>query len=89
LLLNEISDAFSSLPDNRTPTQADWEKLSAKWRNQLDARIHYLERLRDSLTGCIGCGCLSMKTCPLYNDEDHLADKGTGAVILNKDGVPE
>lgn len=86
--LDEIRRAFADLPDARTPTQADWEKLSAHWRGRLDARIAYLERLRDSLTGCIGCGCLSMKNCPLYNAEDQLGQDGAGAVILNREGVP-
>ncbi len=87
--LDEIRRAFADLPDARTPTQADWEKLSAHWRGRLDARIAYLERLRDSLTGCIGCGCLSMKNCPLYNAEDQLGQDGAGAVILNREGVPD
>ena len=87
--LEEIRVAFSSLPDNRTPTQKDWEKLSKKWDQQLLQRINYLQRLRDSLTGCIGCGCLSMKNCPLYNEGDKLEQQGPGPVILNKNGVPE
>ena len=87
--LEEIRQAFADLPENRTPTQDDWESLSAHWRSQLDARIAYLERLRDYLTGCIGCGCLSMKKCPLYNDNDQLAAEGDGPVILNRNGVPD
>lgn len=87
--LKEIADAFKALPDERTPTQKDWAKLSAKWQNQLNARISYLQRLRDSLTGCIGCGCLSMQSCPLYNENDHLAERGSGPIILDKDGVPD
>ncbi len=86
--LDEIRGAFAELPEQRTPTQQDWERLSARWRGQLDARIAYLERLRDSLTGCIGCGCLSMKNCPLYNAEDQLGEQGCGPVILNREGVP-
>ena len=86
--LEEIRAAFADLPDNRTPTQEDWERLSAHWRSKLDARIAYLERLRDSLTGCIGCGCLSMKNCPLYNADDELASQGAGPVILDRNGVP-
>ncbi len=82
--LEEIREAFSSLPDNRTPTQHDWEQLSKQWNHQLQQRIHYLERLRDSLTGCIGCGCLSMKNCPLYNEDDQLAAEGSGPVLLNR-----
>ena len=80
--LEEIRAAFATLPDNRTPTARDWARLSRAWRDDLDARIAQLERLRDSLTGCIGCGCLSMANCPIYNEGDHLAERGTGAVIL-------
>ncbi len=63
--LEEIRRAFDALPDHRTPTARDWQKLSRTWRDDLDARIAQLERLRDSLTGCIGCGCLSMANCPI------------------------
>lgn len=87
--LEEIGQALASLPDARAPTQADWERLSARWRGQLDARIAYLTRLRDSLTGCIGCGCLSMKTCPLYNPDDVAGESGAGPVILDREGVPD
>lgn len=87
--LDEIHQAFASLPNNRTPTQADWETLSARWQGALDQRIAYLQRLRDSLTGCIGCGCLSMKNCPLYNADDQLAAEGAGPVILDRNGVPD
>ena len=82
LSLDEIRTALASLPDNRTPTRGDWERLSASWRPQLDARIAMLERLRDNLAGCIGCGCLSLSICPLYNPDDELAAKGPGAHIL-------
>jgi MerR family redox-sensitive transcriptional activator SoxR len=82
LSLDEIRAALASLPDNRTPTRADWERLSASWRPQLDARIALLERLRDDLSGCIGCGCLSLAVCPLYNPGDVLAEQGPGAHIL-------
>lgn len=87
--LKEITGAFQSLPDSRTPTQKDWERLSKRWQKQLDQRIDYLTRLRNSLTGCIGCGCLSMKNCPLYNQDDHLAEKGSGPIILDRDGIPD
>lgn len=80
--LASIKAAFANLPDQRTPTQKDWEKLSKSWRRELDERIAYLERLRDSLTGCIGCGCLSMKNCPLYNPDDKLGATASGPVIL-------
>lgn len=82
--LASIKQAFASLPDERTPTQKDWQKLSSKWRSELNARIAYLERLRDSLTGCIGCGCLSMKNCPIYNAGDKLAAEGDGPVLLER-----
>ena len=81
--LEEIKKTFESLPNARTPNVDDWEQLSRAWRDDLDARIAYLERLRDLLTGCIGCGCLSMKTCPLYNEEDKLAEAGDGPVLLD------
>jgi MerR family redox-sensitive transcriptional activator SoxR len=82
--LEEIKQAFETLPDNRTPTTSDWQTLSTWWRDDLDARIDYLQRLRDSLTGCIGCGCLSMKNCPIYNEDDKLASEGSGPVILDR-----
>ena len=83
--LAAIKDAFASLPDQRTPTKKDWEKLSVSWQAELNARIAYLERLRDSLTGCIGCGCLSMTNCPIYNADDKLGVDGTGPVILDRE----
>lgn len=82
--LESIKAALATLPEERTPTQKDWEKLSRQWRGELDARIAYLERLRDTFTGCIGCGCLSMKNCPIYNEGDKLAEEGPGAVILER-----
>ena len=84
--LAAIKEAFANLPDRRTPTMKDWEKLSASWQAELNGRIAYLERLRDSLTGCIGCGCLSMKNCPIYNQDDKLAAEGSGPVILERGG---
>lgn len=76
--LDEIRTALDSLPHGRTPTRADWEKLSRRWRTRLDEQIAFLERLRDDLTGCIGCGCLSLKTCKIYNPDDVLAADGPG-----------
>ena len=84
--LEAIKQTFASLPDNRTPTVEDWGKLSTHWQGELNARIAYLERLRDSLTGCIGCGCLSMKNCPIYNQDDKLASEGSGPVLLDRAG---
>ncbi|MFB3058629.1 MAG: redox-sensitive transcriptional activator SoxR, partial [Gammaproteobacteria bacterium] len=82
LSLEEISSALETLPDERTPTRRDWEKLSLKWRNQLDARIANLEKLREQLSSCIGCGCLSLKRCALYNPGDRAAARGAGPRYL-------
>jgi MerR family redox-sensitive transcriptional activator SoxR len=82
--LDKIKTAFASLPNERTPNARDWKKLSSNWQGELNQRIAYLERLRDSLTGCIGCGCLSMKNCPIYNERDKLAAQGSGPVILDR-----
>ncbi|MGH3714595.1 MAG: redox-sensitive transcriptional activator SoxR [Micromonosporaceae bacterium] len=82
LSLEEIRDALATLPEERTPTKADWSKLSRAWRSRLDAQIGLLERLRDSLDGCIGCGCLSLQRCQLYNPGDMLAQYGSGPRIL-------
>ncbi|MDR0226809.1 MAG: redox-sensitive transcriptional activator SoxR [Burkholderiaceae bacterium] len=76
--LVEIAEALQALPRGRTPTQADWSALSARWREALDARIRGLTQLRDQIDGCIGCGCLSLKVCPLRNDGDCLAESGPG-----------
>ncbi|PMG76664.1 redox-sensitive transcriptional activator SoxR [Shewanella sp. 10N.286.51.B7] len=81
--LQEIKQALSFLPNERTPTKEDWAKLSQAWHDKLTQRIHYLTELRDSLNGCIGCGCLSMKSCPIYNPEDALGIDGVGSVILD------
>ncbi len=88
LSLDEIREALASLPDNRTPTKQDWERLSAAWRPRIDAQIAVLERLRDRLTGCIGCGCLSLKICRLYNPDDVLAERGPGPHHI-LDDLPE
>ncbi|WP_238008290.1 redox-sensitive transcriptional activator SoxR [Dactylosporangium sp. AC04546] len=80
--LETIKDALASLPANRTPTKADWARLSSSWRSHLDEQIALLGRLRNTLTDCIGCGCLSLKSCSLANHADRLATKGTGPVIL-------
>jgi MerR family redox-sensitive transcriptional activator SoxR len=78
--LADIARALASLPDGRTPTKADWQRLSQRWRQSLDERRAAIDRLRDSLDGCIGCGCLSLKSCSLYNLNDELSGIGTGAV---------
>lgn len=79
LSLEEIHEALETLPARRTPTKSDWTKLSQRWRGELDARIDAMNRLRDKLTVCIGCGCLSLKVCGLYNHDDELARLGPGA----------
>ena len=76
--LEEIREALAGLPENRTPTKADWSRLSGRWRRRLDERIALMERLRDRLTGCIGCGCLSLRRCSLINPEDALSAEGPG-----------
>ncbi|GLB68994.1 redox-sensitive transcriptional activator SoxR [Arthrobacter mangrovi] len=76
--LRDIKAALDTLPQDKAPTKADWKRLSAGWREQLDARIDQLQRLRDDLTGCIGCGCLSLRSCKLYNPSDILGDAGPG-----------
>ena len=81
--LANIHAALQTLPENRTPTAADWDKLSVQWKTELDDRIARLTELRDQLTGCIGCGCLSMQACPLRNWGDQLGEKGSGAVLLD------
>ena len=80
--LEEIQDALSSLPEGRTPTKADWARISRSWRTRLDAEIEALVALRDGLTSCIGCGCLSLRSCALSNPDDVVADRGPGAVFL-------
>jgi MerR family redox-sensitive transcriptional activator SoxR len=80
--LQEIQMAFSQLPDQRTLDKDDWAQLSLKWKAQLTARIAALEDLRNSLEECIGCGCLSMNSCPIYNPDDKLEAIGKGAVLL-------
>lgn len=80
--LSEVREALNALPQERTPTAADWRKLSTRWRAELDARIHKLNQLRDALDSCIGCGCLSLKDCPLRNPSDALAEQGPGPRLL-------
>ncbi len=83
ITLGEIRAAFEALPESRAPTAADWQKLSASWRQALDDRIVRLTQLRDQLDHCIGCGCLSMDECPLRNPEDELAEEGAGPRLLD------
>ncbi|MBB5574057.1 MULTISPECIES: redox-sensitive transcriptional activator SoxR [Rhizobium] len=81
--LAEIQAALDTLPQSRTPTGADWRALSAQWKDDLDNRIRRLQGLRDKLDGCIGCGCLSMQSCPLRNPLDELAKEGPGPRLLD------
>lgn len=84
--LDEIREALDSLPAGRTPTPEDWAALSRSWRDRLDERIRLLGKLRDDLDGCIGCGCLSLQRCTLYNPGDSLATEGPGArLVLPRD----
>jgi MerR family redox-sensitive transcriptional activator SoxR len=89
LSLDEIRAALATLPENRTPNRADWTMLSQSWRSRLNERIFDLERLRDELTGCIGCGCLSLQRCRLYNPGDAAAVLGQGARYLFDDKASE
>jgi MerR family redox-sensitive transcriptional activator SoxR len=82
LSLEEIADALATLPRGRTPTKADWARLSATWRTRLDERIELLERLRERLSSCIGCGCLSLRRCRIANPDDVLAAEGDGPRFL-------
>lgn len=82
LSLEEIAEALSTLPRERTPTVRDWERLGRRWREELDERVRLLEALRDDLTSCIGCGCLSLQRCHLYNPADGAAHLGAGARYL-------
>jgi MerR family redox-sensitive transcriptional activator SoxR len=86
LTLTEIEQAMAALPDGRVPTRADWARLSRSWRPRLDERIEELRRLRDGLDGCIGCGCLSLKSCVLYNPGDRAGASGSGARYLESAG---
>ncbi|GAA61431.1 MerR family transcriptional regulator, redox-sensitive transcriptional activator SoxR [Pseudoalteromonas sp. BSi20652] len=82
ITLDEIKNTLANLPDNRTPTKQDWSALSKHWQAKLDERITHMQRLRDKVDGCIGCGCLSLTSCPMYNKDDHLGDDKSGAVLL-------
>ena len=83
--LAEIRAALAGLPTSRTPNRRDWERLSSRWRKDLDARIETLQALRERLTTCIGCGCLSIDRCELLNPDDEAAANGPGAHYLRDD----
>lgn len=86
--LKDIRAALESLPEGRTPTKKDWAHLSQRWRDELDARIQQLQHLRGDLDGCIGCGCLSLKSCALQNPQDVLGRAGAGPIRWQtKDGT--
>jgi MerR family redox-sensitive transcriptional activator SoxR len=82
LSLDEIAAALATLPEDGAPSKGDWARLSRSWRRVLDQRIAELEALRDDLTGCIGCGCLSLRSCALFNPGDRAGAKGTGPRYL-------
>ncbi|MEQ1900882.1 MAG: redox-sensitive transcriptional activator SoxR [Devosia sp.] len=84
--LAEIGRQLGVLPEGRVPNKRDWSALSGRWREQLERRIVLLNRLRDELTGCIGCGCLSLKKCRLINRDDKLAAEGSGPRRLMREG---
>jgi len=84
LTLPQIKAALATLPEGRTPNKADWARLSSSWAPLLDERIAALQRLRDRLTGCIGCGCLSLKACALYNPADAVSQTGVGPRLLDR-----
>ena len=88
LSLHDIREALASLPDARTPTAADWAHLAQAWRPRLDERIAVLTRMRDQLDECIGCGCLSLGTCGLWNPDDAAAELGVGPRYLLSDDRP-
>lgn len=87
--LEEIAREFSALPQGRAPTAQEWQRLSSHWRMQLNQRIERLTLLRDQLDDCIGCGCLSLKTCPLRNPNDEAAEEGPGALMFEQVALVE
>lgn len=82
--LERIREVFRALPSERTPTARDWAIISSQWRTELDRRIRKLTQLRNELTNCIGCGCLSLNSCPLYNPSDEVAKRGPGSTLLDQ-----
>ena len=82
LSLAEIEEALAGLPQGRTPNAADWKRISGSIRKRIEDQIASLEKMRDSLDGCIGCGCLSLKKCALYNADDKWGESGTGPRVL-------
>lgn len=82
--LTEVAGHLATLPADKAPSRDDWSRISGQFRERIDARIAALEDLRDKLDGCIGCGCLSLDRCALYNDGDKMAAQGRGPVLLRK-----
>ncbi|HEC60444.1 hypothetical protein LCGC14_0581380 [marine sediment metagenome] len=80
--LEEITNELASLPMNKNATKQDWQRVATKWQKELDSKMNRIQSLKDNLTGCIGCGCLSMNKCHLLNPEDILHEQGTGAQRL-------
>ncbi|MEM7360171.1 MAG: redox-sensitive transcriptional activator SoxR [Pseudomonadota bacterium] len=87
--LTQIRAALDSLPDSRTPTKADWDRLSRSFSKDIDQKIQQLQQLKESLSGCIGCGCLSLQRCRLYNPDDQIAKRGAGARYLLGDSYSD
>jgi len=79
LSLAEVGEALATLPGDHPPTKRDWARMSRRWHDLLTARIEAMTKVRDDLESCIGCGCLSLRTCPVYNSDDELAAQGPGA----------
>ena len=84
--LREVRSALEKLPDGRTPNKSDWTRLSRGWRDQLEERIEALEKLKGNLTGCIGCGCLSLRSCSLFNRDDEMASRVDGSSLMGSPG---
>ena len=85
LSLDEISTALATLPSGRTPTKADWQRVSRGWTDRIDQQLRDLQLLKSKLTSCIGCGCLSLRTCLLTNPDDYQGDRGVGPAWLATD----
>lgn len=83
--LAQIKQVLSGLPDNRTPTKADWDKIGTAFKRDIDDRIESLTLLKDKLSSCIGCGCLSLTACAIYNEDDTISQKGSGPRFLMGD----
>lgn len=86
LSIEGIANELARLPNQRTPTAADWTRISHALRDQIDGQIAMLTQVRERLNGCIGCGCLSLKKCALYNPQDKMAEAGSGPRHVLPDG---